>query len=166
MSVSYNEALTREHMSNAVDRDVAARCLIIALVTLIGSVTYLWFNGFSAWYFLTIPVLWIPLAMIFSVVYSAVKMNSADEYDEFDYLPDTMEELFEQLSDTDETSPNIIGSFKGVDIYDWVKVSHPVNPQEKLLCHFDHVIRGVEELCVAEDKWYVVLEPGIVYVTR
>lgn len=165
-----------------MDIEHAARqCIKAAILTVTVFVCCVFLFDWNKWW-LTASVLSVyPLALFYGFLYGLIFGTPKDfqalsdeelaelaELDELEPMEDSSpapepQFFFEEVDDSTELSPTVIGRFKDADIHEYVVVNHPSKPGEKLTCTFSHVVHDTNMFTVPVGCWFVLLMPGIVY---
>lgn len=164
------------------DPDQAALlCIKAAILTVVAATCGIILLGIDPIWIVAVMIGGVPLALLYGFIYGflfGVTQNLDEddltEEDEAELLGEDEEDIeglaalyaFEDDNGLDtEYSEEVVGTFKDATIYEYVIVNHPEKPGEKLKCHYENVVRNMDEFVVPEG-WFVLLEPGILYVNR
>lgn len=134
---------------------LAIQCMQVALVITIGNTIALW----GDW--MAIAVCWVllvPLAMLLSLIVGNVLY----------YAGATVEKQNLWLDDADvvvlERSTEIVGRLGEQTIHEWVIIERPDNG-EPVKCFYETVI-DFNNWEQPENRWFVVLDGGVLYVAE
>lgn len=122
---------------------------------------------------LAIALIWIfsgPLALFLGYLYGFV--GSALGYDAVDMDEDDDEIDIEEdprfwLNDDDNGivySDEIVGTYKDANIHEWVLIDKPESNGEKIKCAYETVVDMDYGFNPPDGRWFILLEPGILYV--
>ncbi len=148
----------------------AQRCVIAAVGTSLALTYLLW--GFW-WYVLFSWVLCFPFALFYSLLYGiAASLMGAKLIENKPELEDNVDENVINLVEfetNDDTilSGEVIGRFADADIHAYVLVDDPADPTNKIKCEYERCVDLKKDFTLPSDaEYFVVIEPGILYVKR
>lgn len=159
------------------DTDKAAiRCIYAALAITVILTVLFW----GEW--LAVTICWvfaIPLSLGLGWFYGFIgdllgfTPVGAEDKEECDYLDDEEIEVEEDprfwLSDNDSGiiySDEIIGTFMDANIHEWVLIDKPESEGIKIKCLYETIVDMNYGFNPPNDRWFILLEPGILYVAE
>lgn len=156
-------------------KTAAVQSIKAAFVTVIATSCYIILAGIDPIWILACMVSGIPLALVYGFLYGVIlgireddgALTEEDEAEVRELLDEDEPSLgsvyvFEDGSLETEYSEEIVGTFKDTQIHEYIIVDHPEKPGEKLKCFFERTVH--EDNFVPPEGWFVLLEPGILYV--
>jgi hypothetical protein len=151
----------------------AVRCIYAAVAIATALTVVFW----GEWFAIVLSwILAIPLSLVLGTLYgfvgSMLGYRAVDAEDGFDGEFDDDEIDIEEdprfwLNDDDsdiEYSDETVGTYKDAKIHEWVLIDNPTVKGEKVKCLYETVVDLDNGFNPPDGRWFILLEPGILYV--